>query len=72
MEIEIKLKHLLKERNIKQYQLSEMTGLTTRTISELANNQIERIPKQAICKIAVALEIEDIGEIMGFKKTTRN
>ncbi|MEK4128568.1 helix-turn-helix transcriptional regulator [Solibacillus sp. FSL W8-0474] len=68
MEIEIKLKQLLKERNIKQYQLSEMTGLTTRTISELVNNQIERIPKQAICKIAEVLEIEDIREIIDFEK----
>ena len=67
MEIEIKLKKLLKGRGIKQYQLSEMTGLTTRTISELANNQIERIPKNAICKIATALEIRDIREIIDFK-----
>ena len=67
MKIEIKLKQLLKERSIKQYQLSEMTGLTTRTISELVNNQVERIPKNAICKIAIALDIEDIREIIDFK-----
>ncbi|MEK4085159.1 helix-turn-helix domain-containing protein [Psychrobacillus sp. FSL K6-1415] len=67
MEIDIKLKQILKERGIKQYQLSEMTGLTTRTISELVNNQVERIPKLAICKIATALEINDIREIIDFK-----
>lgn len=72
MEIEIKLKELLKERNLKQYQLAELSGLTPRAISELVNNQVERIPKKALCKIAEALEIEDISEIIEFKKTTRN
>lgn len=67
MEIEIKLKQLLKERKLKQYQLAEMTGLTTRTISEIVNNQVERISKNAICKIAIALEIKDIREIIDFK-----
>lgn len=67
MEIEIKLKQLLKEHNIKQYQIAKQTGLTTRTISELANNQVERIPKTALCKIAEALELTDIRDLIDFK-----
>lgn len=68
VEIEIKLKQLLKERKIKQYQLAEMSGLTTRTISELCNNKMERVPLKVLSKIAEVLEIEDIREIIDFKK----
>ncbi|MFC7684750.1 helix-turn-helix domain-containing protein [Ureibacillus sp. GCM10028918] len=68
MVIEVKLEALLEERKLKQYQLSKMTGLTTRTISGLVNNKMERIPIKAICKIAEGLKIEDIVEIMDFKK----
>ncbi len=68
VEIEVKLKHLLAERKMKQVELSNLTGLTQRTISELVNNQTERIPKNSLCKIAEALEIEDIRELIDFKK----
>ncbi|MEK5429723.1 helix-turn-helix transcriptional regulator [Lysinibacillus sp. FSL R7-0073] len=68
MEIEVKLKQLLSERNMKQVELSNLTGLTQRTISELTNNQIERLPKSTLCKIAEALEIEDIRQLIDFKK----
>ncbi|MFL1998337.1 helix-turn-helix transcriptional regulator [Lysinibacillus irui] len=67
MEIEVKLKQLLTERKMKQVELSNLTGLTQRTISELANNQTERLPKSTLCKIAEALEIEDIRELIDFK-----
>lgn len=52
---------------MKQYQLAKETELTTRTISELTNNQVERIPKKALCKIAEVLEITDIRELIDFK-----
>ncbi|WP_246027666.1 helix-turn-helix domain-containing protein [Lysinibacillus antri] len=67
MELEIKLKQLLKERNMEQKELAALTGLSNRTISELATNKTERIPKTAICKIAEVLEINDIREILDFK-----
>jgi len=67
MEIEVKLKELLKNRNMKQIELCELTGLTPRAISELANNQIERIPRSSLCKIAVALNVKDIRELIDFK-----
>jgi len=70
VEIEIKLKQLLKERQIEQKDLAEMTGLSNRTISELATNKMERIPKSALCKIAKALEIDDIRLIIDFKLPT--
>ncbi|MEH6992622.1 helix-turn-helix transcriptional regulator [Neobacillus drentensis] len=64
--VEIKLKDLLKERNIEQKQLAEMTGLTERTISELVNNKVKRMPKEAIEKIANALELDNINDIIAF------
>jgi putative transcriptional regulator len=64
--VEIKLKDLLKERNIEQKQLAEMTGLTERTISELVNNKVKRVPKEALEKIANALEIDKMSDILIF------
>jgi transcriptional regulator with XRE-family HTH domain len=62
--IEIHLKQRLKERGIGQSKLAEMTGLTTRTISELANNKTKRYPKEALERIADVLGIEDINELI--------
>lgn len=67
MQIEIKLKQLLKQRNMEQKELAALTGLSNRTISELATNKTERIPKAAICKIAEALNIKDIRDLIDFK-----
>lgn len=67
-EIEIKLGKLLIDNKMTYQELTKKTGLNLRTISELANNKMERIPKGAISKIAEALEIEDIRDIIDFKK----
>jgi putative transcriptional regulator len=62
--IDVKLKDILIERNIEQKELAEMTGLTERTISELCNNKVKRVPKEALEKIADALKIDDINKII--------
>lgn len=67
MNVEIKLKSLLKELNMEQRELAELTGLSSRTVSELVNNKIERIPKTALARIAEALEIKDIRQLIDFK-----
>ncbi|MFJ7662944.1 helix-turn-helix domain-containing protein [Lysinibacillus sp. NPDC097162] len=72
MEIEVKLKQLLSKKNMKQIELSKLTGLTQRTISELTNNQVERLSRRTLCKIAEALEVKDIRELIDFKKTSSN
>lgn len=66
MNIEIKLKELLKEINMEQKELAELTGLSSRTVSELVNNKTERIPKAALVKIAIALNVNDIRELIDF------
>lgn len=67
-EIEIKLQQLLLDHKMTYQKLSDLTGLSIRTISELVNNKQERISKEAICKLADIFEIEDIREIIDFKK----
>ena len=69
-EIEIKLKQVLKSREMEQKELAELTGLSNRTISELANNKTERIPKNAIARIAEVLDITDINELITIVKVT--
>ena len=71
-EIEIKLKQVLKSREMEQKELAELTGLSNRTISELANNKTERIPKNAIAKIAEVLDITDINELITIVKVDSN
>lgn len=67
-EIEIKLQQLLIEHKMTYQELSKITGLSTRAISDMVNNKQERILKEAIIKIADTFEIEDIREIIDFKK----
>ncbi|BAK15877.1 hypothetical protein SSIL_1454 [Solibacillus silvestris StLB046] len=67
-EIEIKLQQLLIDHKMTYQELSKITGLSTRAISDMVNNKQERILKEAIIKIADTFEIEDIREIIDFKK----
>ena len=64
MDLHIKLKEILAERNITQKQLVEMTGLRPAAISELVNNQRTSITKVHITKICEALEIKRIEDIL--------
>ncbi|WP_283248380.1 helix-turn-helix transcriptional regulator [Lysinibacillus fusiformis] len=57
------MKILLAERDMNQKDLAEKTGLTTRLISEIANNKVKMYPKEALEKIMVALNIDNIGEL---------
>lgn len=65
--IEIKLYRLLIDNKMTYQELADKTGLSVRTISELVNNKTERIPKSAICKIADALNIDDIRQLIDFE-----
>ena len=67
-EIEIKLQQLLLDHKMTYQELSKITGLSTRAISDMVNNKQERILKEAIIKIADTFEIDDIREIIDFKK----
>lgn len=66
--IGIKLYRQLIDNKMTYQELANKTGLSVRTISELVNNKIERIPKSALCKIADALNIDDIRELIDFER----
>lgn len=66
--IEVKLKQLMKEFDVTQRELEKKTGLSRRTISELSNNKIERIPKTALSKIAEVFVLDDVRDLIDFKK----
>ena len=64
MYLKSRLKVLLAERDMSQKDLAEKTGLTTRLISEIANNKVKMYPKEALEKIMVALEVNELGELL--------
>jgi len=62
--IKVQLKERLKEYGMEQKQLSDRTGVSVRTISELVNNKTVRFPKTALEKIATELNITDMNELL--------
>jgi len=67
MEIYVKVKDILEQRNITQLQLAEMTGIRAAGISDICRNQQKAINRDHIIRIAKALNIEDISEIIEFR-----
>jgi len=67
--IEVKLKQLMKERNLTQEQLSEMTGIRRATISEISTNGKNAMNREHLSRIAKALEINDIRQLIDFKES---
>ncbi len=66
--VRIKLKELLYERGITQKQLAEMTGLRENTIGEIARGTKTAINFKHLEKIASALNISDIRNIMALEE----
>ncbi|GIN58370.1 helix-turn-helix domain-containing protein [Lederbergia ruris] len=60
----VKIKNLLKERDISLRELSRLTDIRHATLSELSNHKRQNINFQHLEKIAVALDITDIREII--------
>lgn len=65
--IVIKLDKVLADRNKTQKELAEMTGIRAAAISELYNNQRKSINKEHLEKIAEALAIDDIRELIAIE-----
>ncbi|MGE7273576.1 helix-turn-helix domain-containing protein [Brevibacillus panacihumi] len=68
----VRLQEVLDERGITQKQLSEMTKLRPTTISELCNNVRTTINRDHLVKVAVALEIERVEDLLEFRKARSN
>ena len=66
--VSVRLKKILKERNMTQKELSALTGIREATISSIARVSKRSIRYEYLVKIANALNITDINELMTFKK----
>jgi putative transcriptional regulator len=64
VKLRIKLDEVLKDRNMSQKELAKLTGIRPAAISELYNNQRKSINREHIEKIAAALNISDISELI--------
>lgn len=56
--IKCRLRVLLAEKEINQKELAQMTGVQPMTINKLYNNNIVRVPLDAIDKICDALQCD--------------
>lgn len=62
--VKIKLKEILTERNMTQSQLAKLSNLSETVISIFVRGQGNSINKEYLSKIASALNIKDIGELL--------
>ncbi|MGY3778378.1 helix-turn-helix domain-containing protein [Isobaculum melis] len=62
--IEIRINHLLAERKMSLRELARLSGIEPSNLSNLANGKRERIYLEHIERIADALDIDDISEII--------
>ncbi|QGH36216.1 helix-turn-helix domain-containing protein [Gracilibacillus salitolerans] len=67
--VEINLNELLHHYNLSLNQLHLITGVRRATLSEMANGKRQRIQLEHIEKIANALDISDINEIITIQES---
>lgn len=66
--IKLKIKEAITSRNMTQKELAQRTGIRESTISELSRGAKTGINFQYLGKIAEALNITDIRELIDFEK----
>lgn len=66
--IELRLKHLLDKQNMTQKALAEKTGIRESTISDITRGSRTVMNFEHIAKIADALNIDDIRDLIELKK----
>lgn len=66
LRVNILLKEAMKKRNLTQMQLSELSGVRQAAISELYRNARQEINLIMIAKLATAMDIKDISELLQF------
>jgi len=64
MKVNVRLNEVLKERNMTQKELSELTKIRPASISDLCNNVRTAINREHLAKVAEALNITDIRELI--------
>lgn len=69
--IDIKLRILLAERRMTVTELSEMTGISRSTLYPLKNNKSKMIQLNTLNKIMMALNIDDISQLIQYIPTEK-
>jgi putative transcriptional regulator len=69
MKLTVKLKEVLKQRNMTQLELSKKANVRQAAISELCRNERQEINLEQMERIADALGISDIGELIQFEES---
>lgn len=64
LRVVIKLRQVLDERNMTQKELAELTGIRPNAISMIVRGYIERLNLDHIARIATALDISEINELI--------
>lgn len=67
LHIIIHLKERMKERNLTQQQLAEMSGVRQATISQLCRGNVERLHIPSLEKIAAAMGITELHKLITFE-----
>lgn len=62
--IHLRINELLKERNMTQSQLAALSDIRPNAISNLSRGYIDRLSLDHVAKIAEALDISDMNEIL--------
>ena len=66
--VKVKLKDLINEKGITQKELSKMSGVRESTICDIVRSKKTGINFEHLAKIATALKIKDIREIIDLEK----
>lgn len=72
VKVEILINQLLAERNMSLRELARLSGIEPSNLSNLANGKRKRIYLEHIERIADALEIDDISQILSITKKDCN
>ncbi|MGG1644131.1 helix-turn-helix domain-containing protein [Paenibacillus sp. NRS-1782] len=70
--IRIKLNEIMAQRGLTQMQLAELSGVRQAAISEMSRNIREQINLRTLIKIADALEIDDISELLTLENNEKD
>ena len=66
--VKLKVKELLDERNITQKKLAQISGIRESTISDIVRGTRTVINFEHLSKIAEALEIDNISQLIDFEE----
>ena len=66
--VKLKVKELLEERNITQKKLAQISGIRESTISDIVRGTRTVINLEHLSKIAEALEIDNISQLIDFEE----